>query len=91
MRTMNISIPYSLAADVDLLTRQGEYASRSEVVRTALRLFLTLTTDNAAPELLPFIHQPLNKIESELNTAGYKPEFTQSVINGLKKSSVYQK
>lgn len=42
MRTVNISLPDSLAIKVDDLLAQKEYASRSEVVRTALRVFLTI-------------------------------------------------
>lgn len=91
MTTINVSLPESLAEKVELLLAQKEYASRSEVIRTALRVFFTLEAREETVELLPFVKRPLNEVKAELLEAGQKPEFVESVVSGLKKSSVYQK
>ena len=90
MQTVNISLPESLAQQVSGLISQGEYASRSEVFRTALRLFLALEKAESPLIFSQFVRRPLSEIESGLSEAGYKPEFVQSVTNGLKKSSLYR-
>lgn len=91
MRTVNISLPNSLVQKVEALLNRGEYASRSEVFRTALRLFLVMEKEGTSPELLQFTKRPLGEMKKDLLKAGHKKEFVQSVVEGLKKSSVYRK
>jgi Arc/MetJ-type ribon-helix-helix transcriptional regulator len=90
MKTVNISIPDNLASQIDLLLGEQEYASRSEVVRTALRIFFTLDDSSQPRELSTFQKRPLNEIENDMREAGHPPKLIDSVLSGLKKSSFYK-
>ncbi len=92
MGTLNLSLPEKLALKVDETVEKEGYASRSEFIRNLLRFyFYSATEETKTGEFfLPFIKQPINQIESELNKSDlYSPEFIKSVIAGLKKSSLY--
>lgn len=91
MRTVNISLPENLAERIEILLAQKEFVSRSEVVRTALRVFFTLEQKIAPVELVSFTKRPLADIKSELKGAGHDSAFVNSVIKGLKDSSMYKK
>lgn len=90
MRTVNISLPENLAERIEVLLAQKEFVSRSEVVRTALRVYFTLEQGKAPVELVPFAKLPLSKIKKELSKAGHDSAFVESMIKGLKESSVYK-
>lgn len=89
MRTINFSVPESLSNKIDELLEREDYASRSELLRTALRIFLILEEKSDVPLLSSFVRRPLEEIKQGLASAGYKPEFIESVVEGLRKSSVY--
>lgn len=91
MRTVNITLPESLVRETETLVDRGEYTSRSEVLRTALRFLFALEKERTSPELIQFSKRPLTEIKEELIKAGHRPEFVRSVVGGLKKSSVYRK
>lgn len=42
-------------------------------------------------KLMPFSKRPLSEIKRELRNAGHDPRFIDSVISGLKKSSVHSR
>jgi len=90
MKTVNISLPESLATQIDMLLGQKEYSSRSEVVRTALRVFFTFQKSSSDVELIPFKKRPVDEVKKEMITAGHSKEFVSSVIHGLEKSSIYK-
>ena len=90
MKTVNISIPDNLASQIDLLLGEQEYASRSEVVRTALRIFFTLDDSSQLRELSTFKKRPLDQIENDMREAGHPAKLIDSVLSGLKKSSFYK-
>lgn len=89
MKTVNISLPDSMANQIDLLLGQEEYVSRSEVVRTALRIFFTLDQREESVELQTFKKRPLSEIASEMKKAGNSKKNIDSIIDGLSKSSLY--
>jgi len=91
MKTVNISIPDKLASQIDLLLGQEQYSSRSEVVRTALRIFFTLDSSSRQQDLSIFQKRPLNEIESDMREAGHSPQLIKRIMQGLKKSSLYKK
>lgn len=84
MPTMNISVPKPMARRINSLARTKGYASRSEFVRDLLREQLEEFS------FAPFERRPLPEIKHELAKTGrYRPQFIESVIKGLKKSSPY--
>lgn len=91
MRAVSVTLPETLAQKTESLITQGEYASRSEVLRTALRFLFALEEGAAPLELFQFSKKPLKDVENGLRGAGHKPEFVKSVVDGLGKSSVYSK
>ena len=90
MRAVSVTLPENLAQQTELLVTRGEYISLSEVLRAALRLLLAVE-EKTSPELLLFSKRPLNEIEKGLRDAGHKPQFVESVVAGLRKSSIYGK
>lgn len=93
MQTINISLPESLATQVETVIEKEGYASRSEFFRALLRFYLysagTITTHGEIV-LTPFMKKPLVTIEEELTSTGkYNRRFIQSVVSGLRKSSLY--
>jgi len=88
MKAVSVSLPEGLAQQTESLVAGGEYVSLSEVLRAALRLFLAVE-EKASPELMLFSKRPLNEIKKGLENAGHRPQFVESVVAGLRKSSVY--
>lgn len=83
---MNISVPPKMAQQINRLSRQRGYASRSELVRDLLRE--KLEEEAAAFEV--FEKLPLAEVRKEFEKTGrYNKQFIESVITGLKQSSVY--
>jgi len=89
MKTVNISLPDSLSEQIDFLLGREEYVSKSEVVRTALRIFFTLNQNTEPIELQTFNKRPLSEIASSLQKAGNSKTEVESIVNGLAKSSIY--
>ncbi len=90
MNTINISMPNTLTEQVDRIIEQEGYASRSEFFRTLLRFYLGLRPQATSEEKLgTYNARPLEEVASELRDGGYSDAFVESVILGLKKSSVY--
>ncbi len=91
MRAMSVTLPESLAQKTEALIDRGEYASHSEVLRTALRFLFALEEKAIPLELFQFSKRPLNEVKKELRGASHNPKFVDSVVEGLRKSSVYSK
>ncbi len=92
IQTFNVSLPKQLTERVDRLIQQDGYSSRSELVRSALRLFLKLSQKKQPVEFTAFKPQPLSEIRNQLERTGlYSNEFIDSVISGLAESSLYAK
>lgn len=89
--TLNISLPQTLADQVDLQVASGEYASRSEFFRTLLRFYDAMTKKSTVPlEFLEFEKRPLKEVgEKMLATGKYSKKFVSGLVAGLKKSSLY--
>jgi hypothetical protein len=90
LQTYNIPLTQNLALQANYLMASEESSSRSELFRTALRVYLALAKQSYSPELTTFTKKPLSAIKKNLKDSGkYSPQFINSVIAGLKKSSVY--
>ncbi len=88
MQTMNVSIPESQAKEIKSVMSEGRFASRSELFRTAIRVFLSL--EKAQGESLDtYKKRPVEEVRKELLKAGYNENFANSVADGLVKSSLY--
>jgi Arc/MetJ-type ribon-helix-helix transcriptional regulator len=84
MATLSISLPKQLISQLDAALSSGGFSTRSEFMRTLLRSYFSQN------EIDIFVKRPLNEIKSDLiKTGKYNQKFINSVINGLKKSSVY--
>ena len=98
MQTINVSLPKKMSASVEKAIHKEGYASKSEFFRTLIRLYFyfkedTLSETSNKKELffLPFKKKPISKIKQDFRKTGkYSEKFIQSVISGLKKSSVYE-
>lgn len=85
MTTITISLPNSIAKQLDKETSQRGFATRSEFIRALLRRYL-----NGESELAVFSPKPIEEIKAELAKSGkYSQKFIESVTKGLSKSSVY--
>ena len=94
MKTINISLPETMADHVEAAVTSGAYASKSEFFRMLLRGYLApkQTTTNPKESLIMDSYQspPVSEVEDSLRATGkYNDEFIQSVVAGLKKSSAY--
>lgn len=85
MTTITISLPDQIATKVDQVTLMEGFATRSEFIRNLIRRYLFPET-----KFEVFKPLPLEEIKTGLATTGkYNQKFINSVIKGLKKSSVY--
>ena len=91
MRTINISLPDSLAQQLDSAATVRGFASRSEFLRDLLRKYLEGKETAKFP--LPIVvhkKQPLDVVRRDMEGSGkYNKKFVDSVIKGLARSSVY--
>lgn len=87
MATVNISLPDKMAKQINKLSRERGYASRSELVRDLLREEL-----KKKPEpIVIFQKVPLQELEAQFRATGkYNEKFIRGLIRGLKESSIYQ-
>ena len=85
MATFTISLPNSMAGQIDQATKTGGFATRSEFFRTLLRKYFTRDLE---PKV--FIPRPLDEIRTGFEKTGkYDAKFINSVMKGLAKSSFY--
>lgn len=85
MTTVTISLPDSIAKQLDQETVQKGFATRSEFIRALLRRYLT-----GGVEFETFTSRPIEEIKLELAKTGkYSEKFIESVTRGLSKSSAY--
>ena len=93
MSTMNISITNDQAKLVDKLTREYDFANRSELFRAMLRLLYrkpTVLRDAEPLELVEFKKRPISEIKKAFEATGkYNKAFIKDLINGLEQSSLY--
>jgi len=91
MRTINISLPDKLAAQLDIQATIRGFASRSEFLRSLLRRYLEEEKEVKFP--LPVIiykKKPLDVVRREMEATGkYNKKFIDSVVTGLSRSSIY--
>ena len=87
MTTMTISLPTTIAKKISDETFKKGFATRSEFIRSILRSYFSKELS-----LESFTPRPLEKIKLDLEKTGkYNQEFIDNVIEGLKKSSVYDR
>lgn len=85
MTTITISLPDQIASKVDQVTLLEGFATRSEFIRNLIRRYLFPEI-----ELEAFKSRPLKAIKKDLEDTGkYNQKFIDSVIKGLKRSSIY--
>lgn len=85
MTTVTISLPDSVAKQLNRETIQKGFATRSEFIRAVLRRYFS-----GEWELETFTPKPIDEIKLKLTKTGkYSQEFIESVAKGLSKSSVY--
>ena len=83
MTTVTISLPDSIARELDKETAQRGFATRSEFVRALLRRYL-----GGSREFETYSTRPIEEIKLELAKTGkYSEKFIESVTKGLAKSS----
>jgi len=95
MRTINISLPKTMADNVEEAVKSGAYASKSEFFRMLLRGYLTTQVSDVnldeEIQMDSFQANPLSEVEDSLRASGkYNEKFIKSVVGGLKKSSQYK-
>jgi Arc/MetJ-type ribon-helix-helix transcriptional regulator len=86
MSTITISLPDQIAQKIDTEAKIKGFSTRSEFIRSLLRKYF------AGEEVKFEVFEPLpiNEMRFELAKTGkYSQEFIDSVVEGLKKSSVY--
>ena len=87
MTTMTISLPDTVANQVEQETRKKGFATRSEFIRSLLRGYFTKEI-----QFEEFTPKPLEEIRKSMEKTGkYNEKFISSVIKGLSRSSWYAK
>lgn len=87
MNTITISLPSQIAKKVDLEAHKKGFATRSEFIRSLLRMYFS-----GELKLEPFILRPLEEVRDGLKKSGkYNEKFIDSVVKGLKTSSFYER
>lgn len=88
MATFTVSLPNQIAKKVDSEAQKQGFATRSEFIRTLLRNYFA----EEKLEFGEFEVMPIEQIRFELARTGkYNQEFIESVVGGLKKSSLYDR
>jgi Arc/MetJ-type ribon-helix-helix transcriptional regulator len=86
MATFTISLPAQIAKKIDAESKTKGFASRSEFIRSLLRVYFY-----KKPAFEVFDRKPLNEVKLELAKTGkYSEKFIESVVHGLSKSSLYE-
>ena len=91
MRTINISLPDTLAEQLDATAAVRGFASRSEFLRSLLRKHLEEADGKEFPlPVIVYKKRPLSEVRREMEETGkYNKKFIDSVVRGLARSSVY--
>ncbi len=91
MRTINISLPDSLAQQLDAAATVRGFASRSEFLRDLLRKYLEGKSEAKFPlPIVVYKKQPIDNVRRDMEASGkYNKKFVDSVVRGLARSSVY--
>lgn len=86
MATFTISLPTQIAKRIDTESKTKGFASRSEFIRSLLRVYFY-----EKPKFEVFDRKPISEVKLELAKTGrYSEEFIESVVKGLSKSSLYE-
>ncbi len=87
MSTITISLPNQITKRVDLEAKKQGFATRSEFIRSLIRRYF------GSEELTfeEFVPRPLTEIKKEFEKTGkYDEKFIDSLMRGLKESSLYE-
>lgn len=94
MRTINISLPNQQATLIDQMVSRYGFASRSEFIRSLIRLLTYRPEILAESTIFPFSppqDKSIKKIIADFKkTKKYSPEFLKDLETGLKISSYFQ-
>lgn len=86
MSTVTISLPSQTAKKVDDEAKKQGFATRSEFIRSLIRRYFG-SEELAFEEFVP---RPLDEIRKEFEKTGkYSKKFIDSLMVGLKESSLY--
>mgnify|MGYP001566101154 CR=1 FL=1 len=89
MTTMTISLPYQIAKKIDEETVKAGFATRSEFIRNIVRQHFSDREEIVFEEFVP---KPLSQIRRNFEKTGkYNKKFIDSLIEGLKTSSFYDR
>lgn len=87
MSTITISLPSQITKRVDDEAKKEGFATRSEFIRSLIRRYF----GSADLKFEEFVPRPLNEIKSEFEKTGkYNKKFINSLVRGLKESSLYE-
>ena len=87
MATITISLPDQIAKKIDSETIKEGFSTRSEFIRSLIRKYFGSEELNFEP----FIPRPLEEIRDGFEKTGkYNKKFINSLIRGLKESSLYE-
>jgi len=87
MSTVTISLPSQIAKRVDSEAKKQGFATRSEFIRSLIRRYF----GSEEPTFEEFIPRPLDEIRKEFEKTGkYNKKFINSLMIGLKESSLYE-
>lgn len=88
MTTLTISLPKQIASKIDMEARRRGFATRSEFIRSLLRIYFT----EEELQFEVFKKKSIDEIKLELARTGkYNQEFIESIAKGLAKSSAYDR
>ncbi|PIP52565.1 hypothetical protein COX09_00920 [Candidatus Beckwithbacteria bacterium CG23_combo_of_CG06-09_8_20_14_all_47_9] len=94
MATINISLPNTLALQLDELVNRFAFANRSEFIRSLLRRFFSDQALLQEGAVFPFVvprTKSRKKIVSEFKKTGkYSPGFLEDLNKGLKNSRYFK-
>lgn len=89
MTTMTISLPDQIARKIDEETIKAGFATRSEFIRNIVRQHFSDREEIVFEEFTPI---PLNQLRKDMEQTGkYNKKFIDSLIEGLKTSSFYDR
>ncbi len=94
MSTINISLPSEQITFIDSLTNTYGFASRSEFIRSLIRLIANEPTLVKKAATFPFVtpkEKSVKKIIADFEkTKKYSPAFLEDLKEGLKSSDCFQ-
>ena len=88
MATVTISLPDQIAKNIDSEAEREGFATRSEFIRSLVRKYFTAESELKFEEFIP---RPLEEVKKEFEKTGkYNKKFINSLVRGLKESSIYE-